>query len=986
MHTNVLSLIGYPLFIVALLEMVLGMLLLVNNPRNSRVNKSVAAFSFFAAAFALTTALMYVLASRGRDVTTLARASWIGWLMIPAAVQFVFYLRDEDSRTARIAGRVLYPFWCVVLAVSLSTGLIEHGHYSLLPHIDRSGILGKPLRIAGIIQVSWVIVEIFRLRRQMTGLRRAQLNYFTYGLLIFIIGGAFVEGVLQLFGGFGFDPCLGSYFSLPWVLLTFYAMTHHRLFDVGSVISQTLTVALSSIVLIFLQTVLFRLLEPVMGDATAIAVSLPCIGVLFLTGASINKKIQARLRSMFFPARFDYQRVMGESIRAIGAILSLPELLDFIINSIRTSLSVNRVCLYLRDGDGRYRRRRGHAEAADECEEGAVPPAVVAGIDQSGVVMIREELEEKPEAEFGAMNGWMKKTGAEAAIPLISKGTLRGILTLGQKGGGAPYAPGDIELLETLAVQAAVAIENALLYEEARFARESLEESELKFRTLAQTTPAAIFIHRGGRLLFTNRTAESMSGYTHDEFRTMHFWDMVHPDYRELVRSRGLLRLHADPAPTQYEFKVIRKDGAERWALMTAARLDYEGEPAVIGTLVDITERKALEGRLRYAQKMEAIGKLAGGVAHDFNNVLTTIVGYANLMHMKIKRSDPLRDQVDQILAATERAANMTQTLLAFGKKQVVSLASADLGDIVQRMEKLLAGLLREGVQLSISPQEKPLPILADCSQIERIIMNLLVNARDAMPSGGLIAIRTGTEELTGDFITTYGYGKPGVYAMMSVADTGIGMTAAVREKIFEPFFTTKGLDKGTGFGLSIVYDIVKEHRGYITVDSEPGKGSTFTVYLPLAREQAAAASTAAALAPPPLRGPRGGRTILVAENEEDVREFVKAVLEGHGYTVIEACDGEDACSRFTAHRGAVDLAILDVIMPKMTGNDAYKTIIRRQPGLKALFTSGYQEDVIREKGLLRNGQFFLGKPFSKNELLEAVHTVLEGFPDRVSR
>ena len=218
----------------------------MHNPRRSRAQKSVATLSFFAASFALVTALMYVLASFGRDITPLARANWIGWLMIPAAFQIIFYLKDEESRSARIAGSFLYPFWLIVLCLSISTDLIERGNYTLIPHIDSSGLLAKPLRIVGILQLFWLMYEIYRLRRHVSGIRRAQLNYFTHGMLIFTVGGTLVSGVLQLFGGFGLEPGLGSYFSLPWVVLTFHAMTRYRLFDIRSVASRVLTLGLFS--------------------------------------------------------------------------------------------------------------------------------------------------------------------------------------------------------------------------------------------------------------------------------------------------------------------------------------------------------------------------------------------------------------------------------------------------------------------------------------------------------------------------------------------------------------------------------------------------------------------------------------------------------------------------------------------------------------------------------------------------------------------
>lgn len=966
--------IGIPLFSIALVEIILGTLLLLHNPRNSRAHKSVAAFSFFTAAFSLITALMYLLASFGRDITFLARANWIGWLMIPAAVQFIFYTRDESSRSARIAGYVLYPFWIIVLWISMSTDLIEGGNYTLFPYIDRSGPLGKPLRIVGILQLLWAGFEIYRLRQQVSGIRRAQLNFFTNGLLIFIVGGTIVAGIFPLFG-VGFEPGLSAYFSLPWVALTFYAMTRYRLFDIRSVISRFAAVSLVSAVFAVVQIGLFKLLEPLLGPSPAIAVSLFLIGFLFFS-TTFNQKVNKKIQDLVLQNKLDHQRVLKESITAVITILDLQQLLNYLINSIKSGLGVGNVCLYLRGHDGNS-WHPGMGEGPVQREECIVDEPVLDWFKQRKDVVIREELEEKlSEEQFGGLNAWMKQWKTEVVIPLFYSGDLQGVITLEAKRDGELYTQSDIDLLEALAGHAAIAIENARLYNEVSQAKESLQESEQKFRTLAQTLPAAVFIHRGGNILYANSSAELISGYRTEEFLTMDFESIVHPEFRKTTAAiNGNTPVREEERPTQTEFKIVRKDGDERWVLMTAASLEYEGRPAMIGTLLDITERKALEGRLRYSQKMEAIGKLAGGVAHDFSNVLTAIVGYGNVLLMKLSKQDPLRVQVDQILAATERAARMTQTLLAFGKKQVVSLRSEDLNNIVQRMEKLLTGLLRTGIEFTMHYTDNALPVQVDSSQIERIIMNLLVNARDAMPDGGTVTLETGSAELDGEFVKTYGYGKAGPYAVVSLRDTGIGMDAAIKEKIFEPFFTTKGLEKGTGFGLSIVYDIVKEHRGYVTVDSEPGKGTTFRVYLPLAKELVEAKPL-----PVPVLA-RGTETILVAENENDVRELMKAVLEGYGYTVIEAVDGADAVAKFTKHKDAIQLLILDVIMPKMNGIEAYTAIRKKQRKVKALFASGYSEDLIQGREMLDKGQRFIVKPFSSKDLVAQVREALDSDP-----
>jgi two-component system, cell cycle sensor histidine kinase and response regulator CckA len=268
--------------------------------------------------------------------------------------------------------------------------------------------------------------------------------------------------------------------------------------------------------------------------------------------------------------------------------------------------------------------------------------------------------------------------------------------------------------------------------------------------------------------------------------------------------------------------------------IMSSGVIDYQGRPSVIGTLFDITERKNLEGKIFYMRRMEALGKLAGGVAHDFNNVLTSIVGHGNILQLKMSKNDPLHKHVDLILASTERAANLTQRLMTYGSRKEVTLLPCDLSSLVVRQHKFLADILPNTIQLSVQPGNGQLSVLADSVQIERIIMNLIVNARDAMPTGGSLLISTGETVIDSEFIRSHGYGKQGSYAYIVVKDTGTGIDEETQKRIFEPFFTTKSAGKGTGFGLSIVYDIIKDHNGYINVTSSPGAGSTFMVYLPL--------------------------------------------------------------------------------------------------------------------------------------------------------
>jgi PAS domain S-box-containing protein len=391
----------------------------------------------------------------------------------------------------------------------------------------------------------------------------------------------------------------------------------------------------------------------------------------------------------------------------------------------------------------------------------------------------------------------------------------------------------------------------------------------------------------------------------------------------------------------------------------------------------DITGKMLLEDQLRQAQKMEAIGTLAGGIAHDFNNLLTVIIGYGNILKMKMRPDDPLRVPVDQILESSERAAHLTHGLLAFSRKQVISPRPVDLNDIVRNVEKLLRRIIGEDVAMATNLTDKGLIVMADPVQIEQVLMNFATNARDAMPQGGSLTISTSEVELGEDFVAARGFGKSGAHALIAVSDTGQGMDEETREHIFDPFFTTKEPGKGTGLGLAIVYGIVKQHNGNITVYSDPGKGTTFNICLPLMvtvgekEEQQPVA---------PLQG--GTETILLAEDEREVRDLTAMVLREYGYTVVEAVDGQDAVEKFTAYPGKIDLLVLDVIMPRKSGKDAFDAIKMLGPETPVLFVSGYTADILREKGITEEGIAFVAKPVRHFDLLRKMREIL----DRMSR
>ncbi|MBI5633835.1 MAG: PAS domain-containing protein [Nitrospirae bacterium] len=394
---------------------------------------------------------------------------------------------------------------------------------------------------------------------------------------------------------------------------------------------------------------------------------------------------------------------------------------------------------------------------------------------------------------------------------------------------------------------------------------------------------------------------------------------------------------------------------------------------AVIETLNNITEMRRLEEQLRHAQKMEAIGTLAGGIAHDFNNLLSVIIGYGDLMQRQIKKDGASSEHLKAILDAGNRAAQLTRGLLAFSRKQVMELKPVNVCSIIADFKKMIERILGEDIELRIIPAEEDMMINADPGQIEQVLMNLAANARDAMPHGGVLTIQTGSINMDSRFIKKHSFGEPGRYVLISVSDTGTGIDDATRQRIFEPYFTTKEVGKGTGLGLSIVFGIVKQHKGFLDCLSEPGQGTSFMLYLPIAspaegkEEKGEPAATS-----------RGTETILLAEDDPTVRTLISQILAGSGYAVIEAVDGEDAVNKFRDNKDHIQLLLLDVIMPKKNGKDAYEDIRGMWQDIKAIFLSGYARDLIQDRGVFEKGPEFIQKPVLPNDLLKKIREVLD--------
>jgi two-component system cell cycle sensor histidine kinase/response regulator CckA len=510
---------------------------------------------------------------------------------------------------------------------------------------------------------------------------------------------------------------------------------------------------------------------------------------------------------------------------------------------------------------------------------------------------------------------------------------------------------------------------------ERRRAEADLRQSEERYRDLVENAHDIIYSHDlQGNYTSINQAGERITGYTREESLALNLAQSVAPE--DLPKAREMLRRKiAGEKVTAYEMQIIAKDG-HRVAIEANTKLVYQdGIPVgVQGIARDVTERKQLEEQFRQSQKMEAIGQLAGGVAHDFNNLLTAINGYSSLALQRLEDGHPIKSYLEEVKKAGDRAANLTRQLLAFGRKQILQPLALNLNSVVADMNKMLRRLIGEDIVLTAKLGSDIGKVMADPGQIEQVLVNLIVNARDAMPRGGNLTIETRNVELDEEYGSKHVGVAPGKYVLLAVSDTGEGMNEEVRRRVFEPFFTTKEKGKGTGLGLSTVYGIVKQSGGNIWVYSESGKGTTFKVYLP--RVASATPESGKEIVEVAPRG--GTETILLVEDEAVVRGLACRILEQAGYSVIEAAKGDEALQACEEHGDEIALLLTDVVMPEMSGKELADRLKSEYPELRMLFMSGYTDEAIVHHGVLDSTVEFIQKPFTPSGLLKKVRDVLE--------
>jgi two-component system, cell cycle sensor histidine kinase and response regulator CckA len=501
-----------------------------------------------------------------------------------------------------------------------------------------------------------------------------------------------------------------------------------------------------------------------------------------------------------------------------------------------------------------------------------------------------------------------------------------------------------------------------------------LSEREELFRLIDENAADMIaLIDANGRRLYSSPSYEKLLGYSAAELAATSFYDQIHPDDREAVIA-AITEARKSSVGRRLEYRLRHKNGYPLTVESTVSIVKNhdKGEKLVIVNR-DITDRKQLEGQLYLSQKLEAIGRLSGGIAHDFNNLLGVIIGYSEALQRQIGEKHAFRESIDEIQNAAKRAAGLTQQLLAFSRKQVLEPKVLHLNTVVSDVDRMLRRLIGEDIELKVVLAKELGMVKADPGQVDQVIFNLAVNSRDAMPEGGKLTLETSNAELDQNDVNQFRYVVPGSYVLLKVSDTGCGMDAELQSHIFEPFFTTKEPGKGTGLGLATVYGIVKQSGGYIWVDSEVGRGTTFKIYLPRVDEPQDSA-------PPERRAPnytRRPQTVLLVEDEQSLRKLIRATLAELGHCVLDASNAFEALEIAGKTPDTIDLLLTDVVMPGMGGRALADKLNALRPGIRVLYMSGYTDGAVATHGVLESGITILRKPFTRTELAARVDEVL---------
>ncbi|MGB8473702.1 MAG: PAS domain S-box protein [Candidatus Acidiferrum sp.] len=660
------------------------------------------------------------------------------------------------------------------------------------------------------------------------------------------------------------------------------------------------------------------------------------------------------------------RQVISEVVHALNQTSNLDQLLEHIHQALKKVVHAENcfVALHSPKEDTFH-----FPFFVDQCDLAPPPQRVgrscTAFVFRSGSGMLISQSEFDRLVREGEVELVGSPSPSWLGVPLKTPTATIGVLVVQHYQNESAYDMRDLEFLDSVGGHIALAIER-------RRSEEALRKSESEFRLLFSHNPLPTWVMDDESLRFiqVNDAAVRQYGFAPEEFSQMSLLDIL----AEVQRAgEGRTEEKERPQSFQGVCKHRKKDGKIFEVEVISHQLASAGRRVRLMVAQDISDRHILEQQLRQSQKMEAVGRLAGGVAHDFNNLLMVIKGHTELIMEALPPADRMSGKIAQIDRAADRAATLTKQLLAFSRMQVLQPRVMNLNGVVEDMGKLLPRLIGEDVELGIRTAADLGAIRADASQMEQIIMNLAVNARDAMPKGGRLVIETSNADLDHAYNSTHLIVQPGRYVLLAVSDSGTGMDAETQAHIFEPFFTTKEAGKGTGLGLATVYGVVKQSGGFIWVYSEVGKGTSFKIYLPRVDQP----EDKGAVVLPQAEVPRGTETILLAEDEEDVRDVAREFLESGGYTVIEAQNGADALRLAAEHKSAIDLLVTDMVMPGMTGRELARRLQPHHSGLGVIYMSGYTEQTAAETTQADNNMRLLTKPFSRGSMLRLVREAL---------
>jgi two-component system, cell cycle sensor histidine kinase and response regulator CckA len=666
------------------------------------------------------------------------------------------------------------------------------------------------------------------------------------------------------------------------------------------------------------------------------------------------------------------RQVNSEVVHALNETANLDQLLTRIHAALKRILPAENCFVALHDRESDTFEFPFFSDEYD-----TAPPPQKVGRSCTAYVFRTGEAKLIPQSDFDrlAATGEVELVGSPSpawlGVPLKTPTATIGVLVVQHYRNENAYDQRDLEFLESVGGHIALAIER-------RRAEEELRKNESMLLLLFERNPLPTWLFDVDTLEFlrVNQAAVELYGYSAEEFEKMTILEIRPESQREKALSY-LKELGGEAE--EHEFWLHQaKDGRTFEVELISHELMYAGKRVRLVVAQDISERRLLESQLRQSQKMEAVGRLAGGVAHDFNNLLMVIKGHTELLLNVLAPSEQITRKIEQIDRSADRAATLTRQLLAFSRMQVLQPQIINLNSVVEEMGKLLPRLIGEDIELVIRTDADLGTVRADASQMEQVIMNLTVNARDAMPNGGKLMIETFNTDLDHAHTLTHPLMKQGPYVQLVVTDTGTGMDAETQAHIFEPFFTTKEKGKGTGLGLATVYGIVKQSGGFIWVYSEVGKGTSFKIYLPRLDQDEENVGTPHATA----ELPTGTETVLLTEDEQDVREIAREFLESGGYRVIEAKDGAEAIQLAAESRGKIQLLVTDMVMPGMTGQELAVRLQAEYPGLCVVFMSGYSEHAVTQMAKADPSVRLLTKPFSRAAILRTVGEILHGVPE----